>query len=386
MKKTSIMAIGASCFLGVLAALQADHFLASRNDRANYSFGVPPTAIPTSYDPGNGPIDFRAAAKKVMPSVVSVDRYDRSDSFFAEDQNVVQETGSGSGVILSSDGIIVTNNHVVAGAAAVQVRMADKKSYRARVLGTDSRFDLAVLKVDAKGLTPIEVGNSSSLEVGQWVVAVGNPLGFDQTVSVGVVSSLGRSLAVQQGNITDAIQTDAAINPGNSGGALCDAEGHLVGINSAIASMPSGYGRQAGSIGIGFAIPANRVKNIVGQIVKKGYATSAGLGINFNPGYVGYLQFEQARAQMKEITGAEPPDYGIIIGNVQPGGAGDKIGLKMWDVLLAIDGVKIDAPLALNQVLNNKTPGEKVNVKFWSRGQTKTMAVALTEVRDDVPK
>jgi S1-C subfamily serine protease len=382
MKKSTIIAFGIACFIGVLTALQADHWLANhKSSEPHFVMGSTPTAIPAAFESNGGPIDFRLAAKKVLPSVVSVDRFDREDQFFSNDESAVQKTGQGSGVILSSDGIIVTNNHVVRNAAEVQVRLSNKKSYAAKVLGTDSRYDLAVLKVNATGLTPIEVGDSGGLDVGQWVIAVGNPLGFDQTVSVGVVSSLGRSLAVEGGNLTDAIQTDAAINPGNSGGALCDAEGHLVGINAAIAGMPS-YGGQAGSIGIGFAIPVTRVKDVVSQIVQKGYATSAGLGINYNPRYIGILQFEDAREQLNQIVGAMPPKTGIIIQQVQPGGAADKAGVKEWDVLLAIDEVTIDAPLALNQILNNRKPGQKVKVKYWSRGSTKTAEVPLSEVKD----
>ncbi len=382
MKTFSYMAICLACAVGVFVALQADRWLSSRKVD-HYVLGAPPTAIPASYETGSGPIDFRLAAKKVLPSVVSVDRFDRVNDFFSDPGNTpVQETGQGSGVILSPDGLIVTNNHVVNGAAEVKVRLHNKKSYSAKVLGVDRRFDLAVLKIDATGLTQIEMGDSSTLEVGQWVIAVGNPLGFDQTVSAGVVSSLGRSLAVQGGNMTNAIQTDAAINPGNSGGALCDAQGHLVGINAAIAGMPAGYGQEAGSIGIGFAIPVSRVKDVVGQIVKNGYATSAGLGVNYEPRYIGILQFDDARQQLKDIVGAEPPSSGIIIKDVQEGGAAFKAGIQTWDVLLAVDGVNTDAPLALNQALDNKKPGDKVKVKYWTKGSTKTVEVALSEVRD----
>ncbi|HTQ08788.1 MAG TPA: trypsin-like peptidase domain-containing protein, partial [Fimbriimonadaceae bacterium] len=361
MKTTSIIAIGIACAAGVFAALQADRWLSGRESNPTYVLGAPPTAVPASFESGGGPVDFRAAAKKVLPSVVSVDRYDRVDSFFS-DNNTVQETGQGSGVILSSDGLIVTNNHVVNGAADVQVRLYNKKSLPAKVLGTDSRYDIAVLKVNAKGLTPIELGDSTGLAVGQWVIAVGNPLGFDETLSAGVVSSLGRSLRVQGENLTDAIQTDAAINPGNSGGALCDAEGHLVGINAAIAGVGGGDlgGGQEGSIGIGFAIPVDRVKSIVSQIVRQGFATSAGLGIGYDPRYTGVLQFDNVREQLDQIVGSMPPSYGIIVTQVQPGGAADKAGIKVYDVLLAVDNVTTDAPLALNQVLNDKRPGDRV--------------------------
>lgn len=379
MKKIHIAAVGAACFVGVLGALQADHFLAKRGEEPHFNIASNSDIIPAAYDAqGGGAVDFRVAAKKVLPSVVSVDRYESMRNFFGDSTGPVRETGTGSGVIISDDGLIITNNHVVANAAEVQVRLQNKKSYKAKVLGTDPRFDIAVLRIDAKGLPAAELGDSKGLEVGQWVVAVGNPLGFDQTVSVGVVSSLGRSLGVERGYLTDAIQTDAAINPGNSGGALADTAGRLIGINSAIAST------SGGSIGIGFAIPINRVKTIATQIVKQGYATSAGLGVRYDPQMTGVLQFENARSQINDIVGATPPDYGIIVGSVTPSTAAQAAGLKPWDIILEIDGTKIDTPLALNQVLNNKTPGDKVAVKFWSKGETKTMNVALTEIRDDM--
>ena len=188
------------------------------------------------------------------------------------ERGALRETGQGSGVILSKNGIIVTNNHVVevpndpehAIVEQVKVRLQDKRVFTAKVVGRDRRADLAVLKIEATDLQPIEVGDSSKLEIGQWVVAVGNPLGFDNTVSVGVVSSLGRSLGLENSFLLDGIQTDAAINPGNSGGALTDAAGQLVGINAAIAS---GNG---GSVDIGFAIPVNTVRRVVDQILKFG--------------------------------------------------------------------------------------------------------------------
>lgn len=376
MKKIHILAIGAACFVGVLGALQADRWLGKKADVPHFNLASNPEVIPAAFDPQTGTgVDFRAAAKKVLPSVVSVDRYEAQRDMFGDTSGPIRETGTGSGVIISNDGLIVTNNHVVANAADVQVRLQNKKTYKAKVLGTDPRFDVAVLRIDAKDLPAAELGDSKSLEVGQWVVAVGNPLGFDQTVSVGVVSSLNRSLGVERGFLTDAIQTDAAINPGNSGGALADNAGRLVGINSAIAST------SGGSIGIGFAIPINRVKSIVTQIVKQGYATSAGLGIGY--GRDGILQFDEARAQIQQIVGAMPPNYGIIIGRVDPTAAAGKAGLQPWDIVLEVDGTKTDTALALNQVLNNKKPGDEVSLKYWSKGQTKTAKVALTEIRDD---
>jgi S1-C subfamily serine protease len=234
-----------------------------------------------------------------------------------------------------------------------------------------------VLKIDAPNLQPIEVGQSKDVEVGQWVLAVGNPLGFDNTVSVGVVSSLKRNLPVGQGGIVDALQTDAAINPGNSGGALCDAAGRLIGINSAIAS---GTGQ---SVGIGFAIPVDRVKTIVDQIVTVGHARYAGLGVRYNERLDGVLGDPNAREQLAQEMGTSNlPTNGIIV--LQTGGAAAKAGIGKYDIILAIDGEKIDGTFDMNRILVPKKPGDVVSVKFWSNGETKTVRVKLQELEETV--
>jgi serine protease Do len=333
---------------------------------------------PVQYSTATGsPPDFRLSAKKVMPSVVAIDRYERVADMFGYDRGV-QETGSGSGVILSADGTIVTNNHVVADTRTgqsvekVKVRLSDKRTFDAKVLGTDPRSDLAVIKIEAPNLTPIEVGDSASLEVGQWVLAIGNPLGFDNTVSAGVVSSVKRDLPVGFSGLVNAIQTDAAINPGNSGGALTDAAGRLVGVNSAIAS---GTGM---SVGIGFAIPVDRVKQVVNDIVKLGYARYAGLGVSYYPAQV--LLSPNARQELAQQTGASNvPDSGIVVR--ESTGAAAEAGIKPFDILLEIDGVPIEGSFTLNKVLTPKKPGDTARVKFWSKGQTKTATLTLQEIK-----
>ncbi len=394
MKFSSVLLVAVACFGGVLGALQVNKVIESRAGLAQPVLAGPSTALGTSSrtegtpvalaqeasapapagSAGTAPLDFRAAAKKVMPSVVSVDRYERVNDSFMAPEGQVAETGQGSGVITTADGIIVTNNHVVAGADRVRVRLEDGRSLDAKVLGTDERSDLAVLKVAAQGLVAAELGDSSKLEIGQWVVAIGNPLGFANTVSVGVVSSLGRSLPVQGSVLVDSIQTDAAINPGNSGGALTDAAGRLIGINSAIAS------RTGTSIGIGFAVPVNRVRTVVNDIVRLGYARYAGLGVEYRPQDTGLLQHPQARAEMAQRVGAEPPSSGILIRSVRPGSAAAKVGIQPFDVLLEIDGTKLDEAIALNRVLTPKKPGDTVAVRFWSRGETKDAKVKLDEL------
>lgn len=379
MKKSAYIFMALAACVGVIAGLQADrwfHRIRTNSDTPSLVFNEPYRFEPAQYSADSaGPADFRAAAKRVTPSVVSVDQFQRTQSMF-DDTARLAETGTGSGVIVSADGTIITNNHVVARAEQVRVRLNDKRAFIARVIGTDPRSDIAVLKIQADKLAPIELGDSSKLEVGQWVVAVGNPLGFDNTVSVGVVSSLGRTLGIEGSYLTDGIQTDAAINPGNSGGALTDARGRLIGINSAIASNNNG------SVGIGFAIPVNRVKRILTDIVKLGHARYAGLGVSLDPSVDGVLTLPNVRQQVKDRTGAEPPQHGVILqpNAVAAGSAAAKAGISGLDVLLEIDGNRLDGTIDVNRLLNDKNPGDVVSVKYWSRGNTKTVKVILEEL------
>lgn len=377
MKTSTLVLAGVAVFAGVLGGLQADRYLEHRQQSStSISFREANTLSPIAYtDEQSGPFDFRAAAKKVNPSVVSVDQYRRMSQGFMDNQVVEREVGQGSGVILSSEGIIVTNNHVVEGASRVTVKTSDGRTLDAKVLGTDPRSDLAVLRVEAKNLTPIETGESGAVEVGQWVLAVGNPLGFANTVSVGVVSSLKRDLPVGEQGLVNAIQTDAAINPGNSGGALCDAQGRLIGINSAIAS---GTGQ---SVGIGFSIPIDRVKSVVQDIVKFGYARYPGLGLAFDR-REGILAYPEAREQLAQLAGAEnPPTKGLLV--IEAPGAAGKAGIGKWDVVTSIDGQAVKGMFDINKVMQSKKPGDIVSVQFWSKGQTKTAKVSLQELQPE---
>jgi S1-C subfamily serine protease len=371
--------IGIAVFTGVFGALRANQYFADRNAtvlpllQPNSISGQPVVFEGSEAEPGR--VDFRAAAKRVNPSVVSVDKFNRYQRGFFDDSIVEAETGTGSGVVVSADGVIVTNNHVVQDAERVRVRLSDGRSADAKVVGTDPISDLAVLRITAKNLQPIEIGDSRAVEIGQWVMAVGNPLGFDNTVSVGVVSSLKRSLPVNRDNgLVDAIQTDAAINPGNSGGALCDANGRLIGINSAIASSTGQ------SVGIGFAIPTAQVKRVVDDILKIGYVRYAGLGISYSKRFDGALAYPDFRRQVAEATGGDNvPESGILIRGVQDGA--EKAGLRVNDVLLAVDNQPIESTFDLNRALVPKKPGDKVKVKIWARGETKVVEVVLDQTR-----
>ncbi len=390
MKKTGFVLTLAACFMGVFGALQADKWLNSHQKSDDiFIEGASSTSLGKLRTASNDPLptpafDFREAAKKAMPSVVSVDRFDKSRGFF-EQQATERETGTGSGVIVSQDGIVITNNHVVAGRVSrtgtvyprVQVRLYDGQKVEAKILGTDERSDIAVLKIDAKNLKPIEIGSSGTLEVGEWVMAVGNPLGFENTVSVGVVSSTKRNLPVGDQGLVEGIQTDAAINPGNSGGALCNAQGQLVGINSAIAS---GTGE---SVGIGFAIPIDRAKKIVNDIVKFGKAKYPVLGIQYNGQLAGQLDNPYARDFIsQQINRQDFPNYGLFVQGVS--GPSASSGIANNDFILEVDGQKIESSFDLNKVLLPKKVGDKVKVKYWHAGQTKETSISLAEMPNNI--
>ena len=382
MRKTAIAVVLAS-FIGVFGALQADHFMGERTGQPTYSGSTDTSKLwNVSYSPGlaAAPFDFSGAAKRVSPSVVSVDQYAERQDFWTGDSLGVQKTGTGSGVIISADGLIVTNNHVVTledgsgqRAKRVVVRTNDNHSYDAKVLGADPRSDLAVLKIEASHLQPIEIGSSNNLAVGQWVIAVGNPLDLGDTVTVGVISSLGRDLSIGERGMVGAIQTDAAINPGNSGGPLCNSQGQMVGINAAI---ESGTGQ---SIGIGFAIPVDRVKQAVDDIVKYGYVKYGALGVSYNPRWDGVLADDNLRGQLQNyLHVSKLPDYGVVV--LGSSGSAQAAGIQKNDVIQAIDGVKVDSALDLNKATIGHHPGDQVKVTFWSNGKVSTKTVTMSEM------
>ena len=375
MKKSAFVFIALATFVGVLGALRLNDWLGHRADTLTQSRTAAWLGEPVDYTgPVGGPADFRAAAKKVLPCIVSVDRYQEIESFFQEPS--VQETASGSGVIISRDGTIITNNHVVEGASEVRIRLADKRTFKADVVGTDRAADLAVLRIHADGLNPIEMGDSDKVDVGEWVMAVGNPLGYDQTLSVGVVSSKGRSLPTQGGVLINAIQTDAAINPGNSGGALTDADGKLIGINSAISS------NTGTSIGIGFAIPVNRMKRVAKDILETGHARNAYLGVFPTPRLDGLLADPDGRKELQDATETSGvPSNGVLVTerNLASGSPAERAGIRPLDVILSIDGKDTDDRVDFLIALDGKRPGDSITMRVWSKGKTKTLNVTLTE-------
>lgn len=368
------LAIAIAVFAGGFGALQLDGWFKSRRTAAPIFTLEDSKVLPASFQPTGTPFDFRPAVRKVLPSVVSVDRMDRVRRGFWDDESFVAQTGTGSGVIISTKGYILTNNHVVANAEAVNVRLADGRSFQADVVGTDPRSDLAVLKIEATKLTPAELGDSSQVEVGEWVIAVGTPLGYANTVSAGIVSSVNRTIpASRESALIDSIQTDAAINQGNSGGALANAAGQVIGINTMIVSQTGG------SVGLGFAIPIKRAQRVVDDIVQFGRVRYGQLGawVYNRPGL---LDLEDVRLELKEATGAEPPKAGLIVQRIARGSAASEGGLQQLDVLLEVDGKRLREPIDLTKALIDKRPGDKVQLKYWARGSVKTANIVLSDL------
>jgi len=376
MKKLSLIALAA--LVGTFAAIRLDDWWDPRQSESLISAALVPQSdglLPVQRGTLPAVPDFRAAAQRITPAVVSIDTLARSRWFGDE----VQPVGSGSGVVISRNGYIITNNHVVRIgmgqrlADIVRVHFANGKSLEARVVGADPRSDLAVLKVEADNLTAASLGSSDRLQVGEWVIAAGNPLGYENTISVGVVSSLGRTLPTEGAVLIDAIQTDAAINQGNSGGALTNTQGELVGINTAIAST------SGGSIGIGFAIPIDRAKRVVDDLVKLGRVPYGVLGLNIDQ-RSGLLGIARAREELKHMVGAEPPAEGLLVSRVQSGAPAADAGMRDFSVLLSIDGRKMDEPGAFVRALVDKRAGDAVKVEFWQAGRKETRTIRLADL------
>ena len=282
---------------------------------------------------GNAVVDLAAA---VQPAVVQLDVTGADGS------------GTGSGFVISPDGYIVTNNHVAGPAGSdgsIDVTFADGKTATGKLVGASPDYDLAVVKVDRTGLQTVPMGVSRDLKVGQSVIAIGSPLGLQGTVTTGIVSALDRPVTAGEGggetSFINAIQTDAAINPGNSGGPLINAAGEVIGVNSAIASMGAAAGQQAGSIGLGFAIPIDTVKRVSNELIKNGSASTPAIGVQLDTGYTG---------------------EGARVGEVTSGGAAEAAGMQSGDVITKIEGKKVTDSTELVVAIRSHAPGDTITL------------------------
>jgi len=323
-------------------------------------------------------IDFRATAKAVTPAVVHIKSTVAASSqepnanipplfreFFDRDQGYGQRQprmGSGSGVIISEDGYILTNNHVVDDASELEIVLYDKRTFKGTVVGTDPSTDLALVKINEQNLPTIPFGNSDDLSVGEWVLAVGNPFNLSSTVTAGIVSAKGRSINILGGgrSIESFIQTDAAVNPGNSGGALVNSRGELVGINTAIASPTGAYS------GYSFAVPVSIAKKVFKDLVEYGTVQRAFLGISIQ-------NVDGNLAKERDLSVTE----GVYIVNVAEGGSADDAGIEAGDVILSVDDRKIKSVPQLQETIGSKRPGDKVRVELLRDNKRKAMEITL---------
>ncbi|KQU87845.1 peptidase [Variovorax sp. Root318D1] len=278
-------------------------------------------------------------------------------------QRDVPVRAQGSGFIVSPDGLIMTNAHVVKDAKEVTVKLTDRREFRAKVLGADAKTDIAVLKIEAKDLPTLALGNTKNLKVGEWVLAIGSPFGFESTVTAGVVSAKGRSLP--DDSYVPFIQTDVAVNPGNSGGPLLNTRGEVVGINSQI------YSRSGGYQGVSFAIPIDVAVQVKDQIVATGKATHARLG-------VAVQEVNQAFADSFKLDKPE----GALVSNIEKGGPGDKAGIKAGDVIRKVDDQPIVSSGDLPAVIGQMTPGKKVTIELWRQGERQELSAKLGDASE----
>jgi serine protease Do len=278
------------------------------------------------------------------------------------DQEFAQ--ASGSGFITGTDGYIVTNAHVVEGADEVKVTLADKREYTAKVIGSDKRTDIALIKIEAKDLPKVTIGDPDKLKVGEWVVAIGKPFGLENTMTAGIVSAKGRDLP--QENLVPFIQTDAAINPGNSGGPLFNLRGEVIGVNSLIFSRTGGY------MGLAFAIPIDVAMNTANQLKDKGHVTRGRIGVSI----------QDVTKDVAESLGLKQTG-GALVGSVEKGGPAEKAGVEAGDVIVKVDGRDVHSSSDLPRIITAVRPGTRITLTVWRRNTQKDLALTVAEMHDD---
>ncbi|WP_455763246.1 S1C family serine protease [Prevotella disiens] len=376
MKKMGNFLVGASCVLALTFSTTAIIKV----------YGAETKAVA----PGQ-PVDLTYAAEKALPAVVHIKNAQNSKTQMVEvpddpfggffdffgfgnpgggsRQQQIQTPKrqlTGSGVIISEDGYIVTNNHVVEGADELTVTLNDNREFSARVVGTDKSTDLALIKVNGKNLPTLPIGNSDNLKVGEWVIAVGNPYNLNNTVTAGIVSAKARGLGATQGGVESFIQTDAAINQGNSGGALVNVQGELVGINAMLYSQTGSYS------GYGFAIPTVIMNKVVDDIKKYGSVQRVILGIQGGD-VINYINAQKEEGKTVDLGTNE----GVYVDKVSEEGNGAEIGLHKKDVIVKFDGKKVTKMSELQQLLNTKRPGDKASITFLRDKKEITKTITL---------
>jgi serine protease Do len=359
---------------GFAVGHESQKLTAWADGQANNAAASPsqPGALPSFAD-----LAARVAPAVVNIKVTSIAKADFPDQLFDEKfpfpdfripmpqrPEQFKRQGTGSGFIIRKDGLILTNNHVVANAQEITVTLSDKQQYKGKVLGLDPKTDLAVIKIEPKGSLPaVTLGNSDMLRVGDWVMAIGNPFGLSNTVTTGIVSAKGRTIGA--GPYDDFIQTDASINPGNSGGPLFNTAGEVVGINTAI------FSQNGANIGIGFAIPANLVKNLVPELEIKGTVTRGWLGVSVQP----------VTPDLARSLGVDK-ERGALVGDVVAQGPAEKAGIKRGDVIVSYDGKKITESTTLPGLVAATGVGKTVPVEILRDGKMKTINVAISKLND----
>ncbi|WP_108805313.1 trypsin-like peptidase domain-containing protein [Aquimarina sp. Aq107] len=350
--------------------LEPDPVVVTRNDTTQKTSLIPTTYTATNLNNAGTNVDFTVAAEKTVNAVVHVKQYGISKTprnlmeYFRNGGSTERRIqGAGSGVIITEDGYIVTNNHVIDGATDLEVTLNNNKSYKAEVIGTAPQSDIALIKIDSdEKLSYIPFGNSNTAKIGEWVLAVGNPFNLTSTVTAGIISAKSRDLNEYDGNFQSFIQTDAAINPGNSGGALVNIRGELIGINTAITSQTGSY------VGYAFAVPSNNARKIVEDILEFGDVQRGILGING----------DNLTKQVMEKYNIDETQ-GVIITNVGEDSGAKKAGLKEGDVIKEIDGLRIKKFADLTGYVNSKSPNDIINVKIIRENKELNVPVTLSK-------
>jgi serine protease Do len=386
MKTKSIAAALAAAGVLALGALALGHgFAPVEAQAASPAVAASPAAPSTPSIRAQVLPDFSTIVQRYGPAVVNITTSGTrtaSESPFPEffrglplpfqfqfggPQAQVPVQGEGSGFIIGSDGLVLTNAHVVQDASEVTVKLTDRREFKAKVLGTDPATDVAVLRIKADNLPVVQLGDPAQTRVGDWVLAIGSPFGFENSVTAGIVSAKGRSLPGD--TYVPFIQTDVAVNPGNSGGPLFNLAGEVIGINSQI------YSRSGGYQGLSFAIPINVVLRVKDQIVATGHATHARLGVNVQT-------MNQALAESFGLKGAQ----GALVAAVAPGSAAEKAGLQVGDVVLKFNGKDVADSASLAAMVGEAKPGEKAQLEIWRKGGSRTLSATLGVSSDEETK